>query len=41
MDTEFDITVPISLGTETNTKPNLYELHQATNVLPNTVASYP
>ncbi|CAF3793274.1 unnamed protein product [Rotaria sp. Silwood1] len=41
MDTEFDITVPISLGTETNTKLNLYELHQATNVLPNTVASYP
>jgi len=39
--TNFDVTAPITLGTESDTKSNQHQLYQTTNFSPNTLSFYP
>ncbi|CAF1433430.1 unnamed protein product [Rotaria sp. Silwood1] len=41
MFTNFDVSIPITIGTESNTKPNEHQLNDTTNLWPNSLSYYP
>ncbi|CAF2828670.1 unnamed protein product [Rotaria sp. Silwood2] len=41
MFTNFDTSIPITIGTESDTKPNQYPLNREHNLLPNSLSYYP